>query len=1126
MGVSVQRGSGGGSAGSGGVTGSFTSSRLPKAQNQTTLVDSLLYESGNTLGYLGTKVFTTDGQIVATWASANVAPFDTSDAAVLGIASQQNDITGKEGYIRGVMGIAYGETASDGQVQVPIGVLGRMYNYVANNRTGVGYGLYGYADGELHDNSNTGKAYAIFGQAVMNAGQNSGGETTNSGAIENYGVFGAAEGSVLAGTGNTVRNIGVFGTASAGTENWGGWFDGNVKMDNGEFDITVDVAVKSSGPVIVCQSLYSGGAIRGGDSLFSIFAQGYPGATTDSYVTAAKIEARVLGTVSDTTLGVGAGIVISTRKAGQALQERFRIADTGAIGLAGPNYGSPLQTILSNGPNSPAYWGDVSGGGGGSGESLYVTVTPVQGGTTGGKSAIATYTIANHSTVDQDVIVLEAWGQNASAANQQTLRVELGGVIIATFHLVGNNKFRNWKIVSRIVRVSAASQYTHTMLFNFDGILNQTLTSDNGVTVYANSSLNFNTDLALQVTAESNDGGVGPTYFANYFNCLGAIVSKIAAPGTGGSGGGGSGSVTSVNVTMPGEYTVTGAPVTSSGTIAIAKVVQSMNLVYAGPTSGADADPFFRALVAADLPAHSAALITSGTLAVARGGTNSGTTLTNNRLMVSSGGAIVEAGALLNGQVLVGSTGGAPAAANLTAGSGISITNGAASITIAATGAGTGDIKADGTVPFTADMSMGSHKITNVTDPTANQHAATKKYVDDSITASASGSVTSVAISVPPELSAAGSPITTAGTFTISKTSQTANTVAAGPASGGAATWGFRALQAADIPSLAASKITSGTLAVARGGTNSGTALTNKQVMVSSGGAIVEAGAMTNGQILIGNTGNAPTIATLTAGSNVTITNSAGGITIAATGGGGGGSVAGSDTQVQFNDSGSFGANSGFLFDVANQNYVMGSLALNSRTTGYDNVAIGGNALTNATSAQGSVGIGFNAGLNTTDTDVVAIGYLALQNNITGNSNTAIGYTAAVATTGYATTAIGYSAGASNISGDGNTFIGADANCSASSLFNATAIGYSAVVNASNTIQLGNGCSVIIDFGLTVGTTLVIGSLSGVLVASSGTVSSISPVADGTYTMGIGGTQNGTITIVNGVITAVQEAIA
>ncbi|MFM6928047.1 MAG: beta strand repeat-containing protein, partial [Bdellovibrio sp.] len=79
----------------------------------------------------------------------------------------------------------------------------------------------------------------------------------------------------------------------------------------------------------------------------------------------------------------------------------------------------------------------------------------------------------------------------------------------------------------------------------------------------------------------------------------------------------------------------------------------------------------------------------------------------------------------------------------------------------------------------------------------------------------------------------------------------------------------------------------SGVLPVANGGTNSSTALNNNRIMVSSGGAIVESAALTNGQILIGSTGAAPTAAALTAGAGVSITNSAGGITIAATGSGG-----------------------------------------------------------------------------------------------------------------------------------------------------------------------------------------------------------------------------------------------
>lgn len=67
--------------------------------------------------------------------------------------------------------------------------------------------------------------------------------------------------------------------------------------------------------------------------------------------------------------------------------------------------------------------------------------------------------------------------------------------------------------------------------------------------------------------------------------------------------GGGSGSVTSVAVTMPGEWSVSGSPITTSGTIAISKTTQSANQLYAGPTSGGAASPTFRALVAADLPA-------------------------------------------------------------------------------------------------------------------------------------------------------------------------------------------------------------------------------------------------------------------------------------------------------------------------------------------------------------------------------------------------------------------------------------------------------------------------------------------------------------------------------------------
>jgi hypothetical protein len=62
-------------------------------------------------------------------------------------------------------------------------------------------------------------------------------------------------------------------------------------------------------------------------------------------------------------------------------------------------------------------------------------------------------------------------------------------------------------------------------------------------------------------------------------------------------------SVSSVGLTMPGEFSVSGSPITTSGTLAVSKANQSANQVYAGPASGGAGAPGFRALVLADLPA-------------------------------------------------------------------------------------------------------------------------------------------------------------------------------------------------------------------------------------------------------------------------------------------------------------------------------------------------------------------------------------------------------------------------------------------------------------------------------------------------------------------------------------------
>ena len=100
-------------------------------------------------------------------------------------------------------------------------------------------------------------------------------------------------------------------------------------------------------------------------------------------------------------------------------------------------------------------------------------------------------------------------------------------------------------------------------------------------------------------------------------------------------------------------------------------------------------------------------------------------------------------------------------------------------------------------------------------------------------------------------------------------------------------------LVAGDIPNLNTSKLTAGTLPVARGGTGS-SSFADKSVIVSQDSSTdtLSAKAMTtNGSLLIGGS-SGPEVATLTAGSNVTITNANNSITIAS-------SVSTSDIDTQ-----------------------------------------------------------------------------------------------------------------------------------------------------------------------------------------------------------------------------------
>jgi len=82
----------------------------------------------------------------------------------------------------------------------------------------------------------------------------------------------------------------------------------------------------------------------------------------------------------------------------------------------------------------------------------------------------------------------------------------------------------------------------------------------------------------------------------------GYVLSTDGAGNTSWVNNAAGGTVQSVGLSMPGIFSVSGSPVTLTGTLTATLATQSANLVWAGPTSGGAAAPTFRALVGADLP--------------------------------------------------------------------------------------------------------------------------------------------------------------------------------------------------------------------------------------------------------------------------------------------------------------------------------------------------------------------------------------------------------------------------------------------------------------------------------------------------------------------------------------------
>jgi hypothetical protein len=203
----------------------------------------------------------------------------------------------------------------------------------------------------------------------------------------------------------------------------------------------------------------------------------------------------------------------------------------------------------------------------------------------------------------------------------------------------------------------------------------------------------------------------------------------------------------------------------------------------------------------------------------------------------------------------------------------------------------------------------------------------------------------------------------------------------------------------------------------------------------------------TDGQLLIGNSvGNTLSKATLTAGTNIAITNGNGTITIASTGSSAAtpstlgsvyGSTATNNTSYGITSGGNIttgmmntavGYWAAYNITIGSHNTVMGAYTLGNMVSGSRNTAIGYGAGSGATANDDNTYIGYRSGSNNTGSNNTAVGSSALLGTLgssTGASNVAIGDSCLYnITTGTQNVAMGYRAGYSSTVDQNNVFVG------------------------------------------------------------------------------------------------------
>jgi len=372
--------------------------------------------------------------------------------------------------------------------------------------------------------------------------------------------------------------------------------------------------------------------------------------------------------------------------------------------------------------------------------------------------------------------------------------------------------------------------------------------------------------------------------------------------------------VTSVDMTVPNIFGISGNPITTAGTLALTLANQASGLSFCGPVSGAAGIPTFRQLTYLDMPLVAGSNITLTPVgrnwviaSTASGGGGGGVSSVDvaapSSLFTSSGGPITTSGTITlalttatSGLFWGGPLSGGPAAPTYRA-----IVVGDLPTIPFTKISGTVPVGQGGTnltaTPTNGQLPIGTgagYSLSTITPGTGVQITNGSGTITVTATGALGGTVQSIAQTVPASLlTISGSPITGTGTLAIGLATAPSGQVWAGPTSGAAATPGYRSIVVSDLPSTAVNFV--GNLSPIFTSSITAQTLNFALTAVSSGGFL--AGPATGAA-------SSPTyraiqgqdLGAIVAGSNITITPIGNTISIAAAGGGGGGLTATSIT--------------------------------------------------------------------------------------------------------------------------------------------------------------------------------------------------------------------------------------